>query len=84
MDLGSHHITDLDLQRNSIGNEGARLLARSFESNALPNLTYLSLSNWDIEDDGLIALVSALEQKPSLHVGYRNSRLKEAFLPCCV
>jgi hypothetical protein len=36
----SSHITDLDLQRNYIGNEGASLLARSLRINALPNLTH--------------------------------------------
>jgi hypothetical protein len=63
----SHHITELDLQRNpTIGNEGARLLARSLGHNALPNLTHLSLSFCGIGDDGFIALVSALEQNTSL------------------
>jgi Ran GTPase-activating protein (RanGAP) involved in mRNA processing and transport len=60
------HITDLDLQRNYIGNEGAGLLARSLRNNALPNLTRLSLSHCGIGDDGFIALVSALEQNTSL------------------
>jgi Ran GTPase-activating protein (RanGAP) involved in mRNA processing and transport len=38
MEQGSHHITDLELRHNPIGNEGASLLARSLENNALPNL----------------------------------------------
>jgi Ran GTPase-activating protein (RanGAP) involved in mRNA processing and transport len=39
MGQNSNHITDLDLRHNPIGNEGARLLARSLGNNALPNLT---------------------------------------------
>jgi Ran GTPase-activating protein (RanGAP) involved in mRNA processing and transport len=60
----SSHITDLDLHRNPIGSEGASLLARPLGNNALPNLTHLCLSLCG--DDGLIALVSALEQNTSL------------------
>jgi hypothetical protein len=67
MEQSSHHIPDLDLQRNPlVGNEGAMLLARSLGNNALPNLTCLSLSYCGIEDDGLIALLLALEQNASL------------------
>jgi Ran GTPase-activating protein (RanGAP) involved in mRNA processing and transport len=66
MEQSSHRITDLDLQRNPIGNEGASLLARSLGNNALPNLTRLSLSRCGIGDDGFIALLSALEQNTSL------------------
>jgi Ran GTPase-activating protein (RanGAP) involved in mRNA processing and transport len=62
----SCHITDLDLHDNPIGNEGASLLARSLRNNALPNLTRLYLSDCRIDDDGFIALVSALEQNTSL------------------
>jgi Ran GTPase-activating protein (RanGAP) involved in mRNA processing and transport len=43
MEQNSHHITDLDLRSNLIGNEGASLLARALENNALPNLARLSL-----------------------------------------
>jgi Ran GTPase-activating protein (RanGAP) involved in mRNA processing and transport len=39
----SHHITDLDLQRNPIGGDGASFLARALGNNTLPNLTRLSL-----------------------------------------
>jgi hypothetical protein len=67
MEQNSHHITDLDLRHNqTIGNEGANLLARSLGKNALPNLARLSLSCCGIGDDGFIALVSALEQNTSL------------------
>jgi Ran GTPase-activating protein (RanGAP) involved in mRNA processing and transport len=60
------HITDLELQRNPIRNEGAYLLARSLGNSALSNLTRLSLSECLIGDDGFIALVSALAQNTSL------------------
>jgi Ran GTPase-activating protein (RanGAP) involved in mRNA processing and transport len=66
MERNSCHITDLDLQGNPIGSEGASLLATALRNNALPNLTRLSLYNCGIDDDGLIALVSALEQNTSL------------------
>jgi Ran GTPase-activating protein (RanGAP) involved in mRNA processing and transport len=62
----SHHITELGLQMNPIGNEGASRLARAMKNNALPNLTRLSLHNCGIHDDGFIALVSALEQNTTL------------------
>jgi Ran GTPase-activating protein (RanGAP) involved in mRNA processing and transport len=66
MEHNSHHITDLDLRHNPIGNEGAILLARSLGNNALTNLTRLSLAYCNVRDDGLIALMSALEQNNSL------------------
>jgi Leucine-rich repeat (LRR) protein len=66
MEQSSHPITDLDLSNNSIGSEGAIHLARSLGKNALPNLARLSLSRCDIGHDGFTALVSALEQNPSL------------------
>jgi Ran GTPase-activating protein (RanGAP) involved in mRNA processing and transport len=62
----SSHITDLDLQRNCVGDEGAIRLARSLGNCALQALTRLSLSRCGIGDDGFIALVSALEQNTSL------------------
>jgi Ran GTPase-activating protein (RanGAP) involved in mRNA processing and transport len=67
MEQSSHHITDIDLRYNqSIKNEGASLVARSLENNALPNLTRLSLSSCGIGDDGFIALVLALKKNTSL------------------
>jgi Ran GTPase-activating protein (RanGAP) involved in mRNA processing and transport len=66
MQQNIHHITDLDLQRNPIQNEGASLFARALGNNALPNLTRLSLSDCFIGDDGFIALISALEENKSL------------------
>jgi Ran GTPase-activating protein (RanGAP) involved in mRNA processing and transport len=67
MEQDSHHMTDLDLQSNyRMRNEGASLLARALQNNVLPNLTRLSLSHCCIDDDGFIALVSALAQNTSL------------------
>jgi hypothetical protein len=60
------HITDLELQDNPIGDDGAILLARSLGNNSLPNLECLYLSQCGICDDGFIALVSALERNISL------------------
>jgi Leucine-rich repeat (LRR) protein len=73
MEQSSNYITDLDLWHNGIGDEGACHLAMSLENNALPNLTRLSLLDCRIHDDGLIALVSALEQNTSLlYIDLRN------------
>jgi hypothetical protein len=79
----SCHITDLDLQRTLVRNEGASLLARALGNNALPNLTQLFLSYCGIFDDGFLALVSALEQNTSLlylDLSYNNSLSERAFL----
>jgi Ran GTPase-activating protein (RanGAP) involved in mRNA processing and transport len=66
MEHSSHHITDLDLRRSYIEDEGASLLARSLGGNALTNLTRLCLYDCGVGDDGFITLVSALEQNTSL------------------
>jgi Ran GTPase-activating protein (RanGAP) involved in mRNA processing and transport len=67
-------ITDLYLDSNPIGNEGASLLARDLGTNALPNLTRLSLSDCGIGDDGFSGLLSALEQNTLLlHLDLRHS-----------
>jgi Ran GTPase-activating protein (RanGAP) involved in mRNA processing and transport len=72
----SNHITNLDLGYNElVGNDRASVLARYLGNNALPNLTRLSLYNCGIDDDGFIALVSALEQNTSLlHLDMRHSQ----------
>jgi Ran GTPase-activating protein (RanGAP) involved in mRNA processing and transport len=62
----SCHITNLDLNSNPIGNEGASLVARALENNVLPNLTRLSPASCVIENDEFIELISALEQNTSL------------------
>jgi Ran GTPase-activating protein (RanGAP) involved in mRNA processing and transport len=76
------HITDLDLGHNSIRNEGASFLASFLGSDALPNLTRLSLYECYIGDDGFIALTSALEQNTSLlnlDLSYNNGLSERAF-----
>jgi Ran GTPase-activating protein (RanGAP) involved in mRNA processing and transport len=83
MEQNSHHITDLDLEDNPIGSEGASLLARSLGNNVLSKLTRLSISYCGIGDDGFMALVSALEQNTSLlHLDLRYNHLvsERAFL----
>jgi Ran GTPase-activating protein (RanGAP) involved in mRNA processing and transport len=83
IEQNSHHITDLELQRNSIGNAGACLLARSLGNNALPNLKRLSLSYCNVGGYGFIALVSALEQNTSLlqlNLRTHNGFSERAFL----
>jgi hypothetical protein len=52
MEQSSRRITDIELDKNPIGNEGASLLARSLGNNALPNLTRLSPLNCDIAGVG--------------------------------
>jgi Ran GTPase-activating protein (RanGAP) involved in mRNA processing and transport len=87
MGQNSNHITDLDLRHNPIGNEGARLLARSLGNNALPNLTRLSVNSCDVGGDGFIALVLALEKNTSLlhldlcHARGGNDSSEPAFWP---
>jgi hypothetical protein len=52
----------------------ASLLARSLGNNALPNLTRLYISYCGTDDDGIIALISALEQNiPLLHLDLRDN-----------
>jgi hypothetical protein len=82
MEQSSNHITDLDFQRNLVADDGASLLARSLRSNALPNLTHLSLSNCGIQD-GFRMLFLALEQNTSLlhlDLGNHYSISERAFL----
>jgi Ran GTPase-activating protein (RanGAP) involved in mRNA processing and transport len=59
-------ITDLNLDGNSIGSEGASFLANALESNSLPYLKRLSLSGCSISDEGFVGLLSALERNNTL------------------
>jgi Ran GTPase-activating protein (RanGAP) involved in mRNA processing and transport len=61
-------LTKLCLGYNSIGNEGATILADALGRNALPSLKRLDLDYCPIDDDGFVALVSALEQNTSLQI----------------
>jgi hypothetical protein len=72
-------LTKLCLTRNPIGSEGATILADALGRNALPSLKLLILDNCNIEDDGLVALVSALEKNTGLQIisclpGYGHSQ----------
>jgi Ran GTPase-activating protein (RanGAP) involved in mRNA processing and transport len=83
MEQKHNHITDLDLQRNTIGNVGASLVARFLGNNALPNLTRLSLGDYGIGDDGFVALMSALEHNKSLlhlDLSYNHGFSERVFL----
>jgi Ran GTPase-activating protein (RanGAP) involved in mRNA processing and transport len=61
-------LTKLCLSGNPIGSEGVTILADALGRNAMPNLKQLELDCCDIGDDGLVALVSALEQNDSLQI----------------
>jgi Leucine-rich repeat (LRR) protein len=61
-------LTRLCLLYNPIGSEGATILADALGRNAMPNLKQLHLDHCDIDDDGIVALVSSLEQNTSLQI----------------
>jgi hypothetical protein len=61
-------ITKLCLSGDPIGSEGASILANALRRNAMPSPKRLHLDNCGIEDDGFVALVSALEQNTSLDI----------------
>jgi Ran GTPase-activating protein (RanGAP) involved in mRNA processing and transport len=59
-------VTKLCLSGNLIRSEGATILADALGHYAMPNLKELRLGSCGIDDDGCMALVSALEQNTSL------------------
>jgi Ran GTPase-activating protein (RanGAP) involved in mRNA processing and transport len=59
-------VTHLNLSHNPMFGEGATLLADTLRLQTLPSLKCLRLQGCRIGDDGLAALVSALEQNESL------------------
>jgi hypothetical protein len=61
-------LTKLRLAGNLIRSEGATILADALGRNAMPSLKRLDLNGCCIDDDGFVALVSALEQNTSLHI----------------
>jgi Ran GTPase-activating protein (RanGAP) involved in mRNA processing and transport len=61
-------LTKLCLAGNPIRSEGATILADALGRNAMPNLQRLNLHRCGIENNGCVALVSALEQKSSLQI----------------
>jgi Ran GTPase-activating protein (RanGAP) involved in mRNA processing and transport len=59
-------LTHIYLSDNSVLDEGASLLADNLRLRTLPSLKYLHLNNCGISDDGLVVLVSALEENKTL------------------
>jgi Ran GTPase-activating protein (RanGAP) involved in mRNA processing and transport len=58
----------LCLWHNPIRSEGATILADALRRNTMPSLKHLDLRSCDIDDDGFVAMVSALEQNTSLQI----------------
>jgi hypothetical protein len=58
----------LSLMHNPLTSEGASILADALRRNAMPCLKVLHLDGCSIEDDGFVALLSALEQNSSLQI----------------
>jgi Ran GTPase-activating protein (RanGAP) involved in mRNA processing and transport len=61
-------LTNLCLEGNPFGSEGATILADALGRNVMPSLKRLNICSCGIEDDGFVALVSALEQQTSLQI----------------
>jgi Ran GTPase-activating protein (RanGAP) involved in mRNA processing and transport len=61
-------LTELFLSANPIRSEGATILANALWRNAMPDLEELRLNGCRIDDDGFVALMSALEQNTSLQI----------------
>jgi Ran GTPase-activating protein (RanGAP) involved in mRNA processing and transport len=61
-------LTELCLSLNPVRSEGATILASALGRNAMPKLKHLDMSWCHIDDDGFVALVSALEQNHSLQI----------------
>jgi Ran GTPase-activating protein (RanGAP) involved in mRNA processing and transport len=60
-------VTHLNLSSNYLLDEGASFLAEALQLQTLPSLTHLCLFECDISDDGLMALLSALEENDTLY-----------------
>jgi Ran GTPase-activating protein (RanGAP) involved in mRNA processing and transport len=63
-------LTKLCLTWNPVRSEGATIIAGALGRNAMPNLKQLNMGSCQINDDGFVALVSALEQNHSLQILY--------------
>jgi Ran GTPase-activating protein (RanGAP) involved in mRNA processing and transport len=61
-------LTKLCLTWNPVRSEGATILADALVRNTMPNLKQLGMGWCQIDDDGFVALVSALEQNHSLQI----------------
>jgi Ran GTPase-activating protein (RanGAP) involved in mRNA processing and transport len=61
-------VAKLSLSGNRVGSEGAAILADALGRNAMPSLKQLELNACGIDDDGFVALVSAMERNESLQL----------------
>jgi Ran GTPase-activating protein (RanGAP) involved in mRNA processing and transport len=61
-------LTKPRLAFNPVRSEGATIQADALGRNAMPNLRRLDLDGCGIEGDGIVTLVSALEQNTSLQI----------------
>jgi Ran GTPase-activating protein (RanGAP) involved in mRNA processing and transport len=61
-------LTKLSLWGNPIRSEGAIIMADVLRNSTMPNLKRLDLGRCGIDDDGFVALVSALEQNTTLQI----------------
>jgi Ran GTPase-activating protein (RanGAP) involved in mRNA processing and transport len=61
-------LTELCLMGNPLNSEGATIMADALGRNAMPSLKQLDLDFCGIDDDGFVAMVSALEQSTSLQI----------------
>jgi Ran GTPase-activating protein (RanGAP) involved in mRNA processing and transport len=67
-------LTKLCLTCNDLDSEAAKILADALGRNAMPSLKHLRLDYCDIDDDGVVALFSALEQNASLQsLDFKNN-----------
>jgi Ran GTPase-activating protein (RanGAP) involved in mRNA processing and transport len=62
------NITKLCLSGNPIWSEGATIMADALGNNAMPSLKRLNLGMRHIYNDGVVVLVSALEQNTSFQI----------------
>jgi Ran GTPase-activating protein (RanGAP) involved in mRNA processing and transport len=68
-------LTKLCLTGSRVESEGAIILADTLRRNAMPSLKQLNLRWCIIDDDGFVALVSALEQNTSLQIIHLRGNL---------
>jgi Ran GTPase-activating protein (RanGAP) involved in mRNA processing and transport len=60
------NVTRVDFSQNSVLNEGAFFLAETLRLQTLQSLKWLELGSCGISDDGLVALMSALQENETL------------------
>jgi Ran GTPase-activating protein (RanGAP) involved in mRNA processing and transport len=70
-------VTNLDLSLNPVLDEGAIFLAETSRLQTLPSPTHLSLVKCRISDDGIVVLMSALEENQTLeYLDFENNALE--------